>query len=127
MRFQGLRALVVDADSSNAKLLQVILRAEGADATTASSAEAALSLFASFRPRLVITELEPASIDGLELARKLRTTDASLAIVVVTSLNGPDAADRARAAGADEYVRKPIDPIEIVTTIHRVLGTGENA
>lgn len=117
MRLSGVRALVVEADSSNAKLLVVLLRTEGADARSAPSAESALPLVTSFRPQLVITEIVLPGMNGLSFARELRRNDAELCIVVVTSKNGPSADAESRAAGANAYFQKPIDTNDFVSRL----------
>lgn len=126
MPFPGLPVLVVDPDPTNAKLVVVILRAEGADARSASSAESALELVPYLEPRLVITELVLPGMDGLALARQLRATEPSIVIVVVTSLNGEESAHKAREAGADEYVQKPLDPAAFVALLDRLVTQGGN-
>jgi CheY-like chemotaxis protein len=124
MPLAGLRALIVEADPPNAKLLLVILRSEGADARTASSAELALSYVAYFRPQLVITELALPGMSGLELARELRKDDPSIRMVTVTSLNGPERASEAYAAGFELYVQKPIDPIGFAAQLDALFREG---
>jgi len=126
MSLAGIRALIVEADAANAKLLLVILRSEGADARVAASAELALSYLSYFRPQLVITELVLPGMSGVELARELREADPSIRMVTVTSLNGPERATTAQAAGFDAYVRKPIDPQAFVGLLNSLLSPGGN-
>lgn len=113
--------LVVEGDSSNAKLLVVLLRAEGADARSASSAESALSLLPYVRPRVVITEAVLPEMGGLDLARELRKLDPTMTIVIVTSRNGPEAMAAARAAGANGFFQKPIDTNEFVRQLDELM------
>ena len=89
----------------------MLLLGEGYDVRTAGDAEEALAVLATFRPRLILMDLQLPGMDGLELTRRLKADPATRDIVIVAltayAMKGDE--ERARAAGCDGYVTKPID------------------
>ncbi len=77
---------------------------------------------------LILTDIEMPEIDGLELARRVRSEPrfAQLPIIAVTSLGGEDNERRGRDAGVDDYLIK-IDREQILQTIRHRLGAGSLA
>lgn len=107
----GEPVLVVDDNSQNLKLVRVLLRTEGYDVRTAVDAEDALGELEEFTPRLILMDLQLPGMDGLELTRKLKADPArrDIAIIAVTAYAMKGDEEKARAAGCDGYVAKPID------------------
>jgi two-component system cell cycle response regulator DivK len=107
----GEPVLVVDDNSQNLKLVRVLLRTEGYDVRTAVDAEEALGELEVFTPRLILMDLQLPGMDGLELTRKLKAdpTRRDIAIIAVTAYAMKGDEEKARAAGCDGYVAKPID------------------
>jgi two-component system cell cycle response regulator DivK len=103
--------LVVDDNPANLKLLRVTLQLGGFEVRTAEDAEEALQVLASFRPRLILMDLQLPGMDGLDLTRRLKadpaTRDVIILAVTAYAMKGDD--EKARAAGCDGYVTKPID------------------
>jgi CheY-like chemotaxis protein len=107
----GLCVLVVEDDPASAKLVSILLAAEGADVHMASSAEDALERVGRFAPRLIVLDLVLPFMSGLLLAQRLKASPATrdIVIIAVTAFNGPETERLTRSAGCDAYVRKPID------------------
>jgi CheY-like chemotaxis protein len=116
--------LIVDDDPQSAKMLGVLLRIEGCDIRIARTAEEALEALHDFAAEVVLVELVLRGASGFTLVEQLRAlpAGASLTILAVTSLNGDDARQRALAAGCDDYLRKPIDALTFMETLHRILA-----
>jgi two-component system, cell cycle response regulator DivK len=108
----GESILIVDDNAQNLKLARVILATEGYDVRTAADAEEALRLLTSYAPRLILMDLQLPGMDGLELTRHLKADPArqGLVIVALTAYAMKGDEEKARAAGCDGYVTKPIDP-----------------
>jgi two-component system cell cycle response regulator DivK len=117
--------LIVDDNPTNAKLLAYVLARQGHQVATAADADQALAAIARDRPRLILMDLQLPGIDGLELTRRLKADPATAGIVVVAvtayAMTGDE--DRARAAGCDGYLPKPIDTRTLAATIAAYLGT----
>ncbi|HEY3496173.1 MAG TPA: response regulator [Polyangiaceae bacterium] len=118
--------LVVDDDEGNRKLVAIVLEAEGAEIEMAGSAEEALSVLSVFRPRVLILDLVLPFMSGLALVERLKAEPLTrdIAVIAVTSFNGPEAVRAARESGCCEYVRKPIDPLSFASVVLRHSGGG---
>jgi CheY-like chemotaxis protein len=119
--------LVVDDQPQNLKLVRVILTGEGYDVRTAVDAEDALAVLESFRPRLILMDLQLPGMDGFELARRLKADPANSDIVIIalTAYALSTDEDRAFAAGFDAYLSKPMDLAVLRRVVARHLrGTG---
>jgi CheY-like chemotaxis protein len=118
--------LVVDDNPTNAKLVAYVLARAGYRVATAADATEALAAIASARPRLILMDLQLPGIDGFELTRRLKADPATAAIVIVAvtayAMTGDE--DRARAAGCDGYLPKPIDTRTLAETVASYLGAG---
>lgn len=107
----GSRVLVVDDNLTNLKLIEYLLRSKGYDVSTALDAESALSEVCAQKPDLVLMDLQLPGMDGLELTRRLKGDPATRHIVIlaVTAYAMKGDEERARSAGCDGYIPKPID------------------
>lgn len=116
--------LIVDDNPQNLKLARVLLRSEGYRVETAVDAEEALRVLQTFAPRLVLMDLQLPGMDGLELTRRLKADPSRRHILVVAltayAMKGDE--ERARAAGCDDYVAKPIDTQGLVARVERLLS-----
>ena len=103
--------LIVDDQPANATLLSFLLKKRGYEVQVARDADEALALLAGFRPRMIMMDLQLPGMDGLTLTRQLKADPATAEIIIVAltayAMKGDE--ERARAAGCDDYVSKPID------------------
>jgi CheY-like chemotaxis protein len=103
--------LIVDDNVQNLKLASVTLAMEGYVVKTAGDAEEALKVLEIFTPRLILMDLQLPGMDGLELARLLKS-DADrryIHIVALTAYAMKGDEEKALSAGCDGYIIKPID------------------
>jgi CheY-like chemotaxis protein len=121
----GEEVLIVDDNAINLKLARVLLQSEGYLVHTATDAELALRLLVTVKPRIILMDLQLPGMDGLELTRHLKADAATSQIVIIaltaSAMKGDEA--RARAAGCDDYVAKPIDIDSLPKLIARHLGS----
>jgi diguanylate cyclase (GGDEF)-like protein len=114
--------LVVDDDPDIARFVEVNLRSAGYDVAVAADGEEALEKAQSLRPDLVLLDVMMPRIDGFEVAQRLRKTPqtANPSIIMLTAK--ALSADKVTGlqSGADDYIIKPFDPIELLA---RVKGT----
>ena len=117
----GTRLLVMlaERDPAAAELEQFFLRTEGYEVSVALASGEAEEQWLESRAQLAIVELMISGGLGTQLCQRLkqRHTGAVLAISVL------DARDEALAAGADAFLQKPFDPLELVSTVKDLLGT----
>lgn len=103
--------LIVDDNPANLELLLVILARDGYALRTATDAVEALALLESMTPGLILLDLQLPGMDGLELTRRLKSqpATATIPIVAVTAYAMKGDEEKARQAGCDAYLTKPID------------------
>lgn len=103
--------LIVDDNPINLKLTRVLLTQVGYEVKTAPDAEEAQKIIGVFKPRLILMDIQLPGIDGLELTRRLKSAPETKDILVLAltayAMKGDD--EKAKAAGCDGYITKPID------------------
>ena len=118
----GGRVLVVDDNSVNRKILARQLELVGASADVAASGAEALAMWRSGQYDLMLADLQMPDMDGFELARCLRTEEAStgrarLPILAVTASALESEEERSRAAGMDGFIIKPLGIEQLKATL----------
>lgn len=116
------RVLIVDDNAQNLKLARILLESEGYEVRTAPDAEQAAEAIAAFEPTVVLMDVQLPGMDGLELTRRLKHDPKTkhIAVVVVTAYAMKGDEEKARAAGCDGYVTKPIDADALLTLLGRL-------
>lgn len=107
--------LLVDDDPFILALLDALLGPGGHRLLPAENGEQALRLAREQHPDLILLDLHMPGMDGFEVCRQLKQDPVTAAIPVIfaTAESASDLLSRAFAAGAADYLRKPIDPIEL--------------
>ncbi len=113
------RVLLVDDDAEICAFLVTLLELEGLQTRVAHTAAAALDLLAG--SDAVLLDVAMPDVDGLEICRRMRSTGFTGPILVVSARPGPDLPDKAAAAGASGFVRKPFENAELVARIRSLL------
>jgi CheY-like chemotaxis protein len=113
-----LLVLLAERDPVAADLAQFFLRTEGYEVNMVLTAGDAEEQWLESRPQLAIVELMISGGRGAELCRRLKQHDAG-AVLAISVLQ---ARDEALAAGADAFLQKPLDPLELVSTVKDLLG-----
>lgn len=122
---EKLRLLVVDDDPHTRMLLCEALELRGADVRASASAHDAACTFATWRPRALISDIAMPVEDGYELIRRVRAAEAEgprTPAIACTGHAGPADRARARAAGFDALVAKPVDIGLLIDTIGHLTG-----
>ena len=106
-----IRVLVVDDNPTNLKLAADVLRFDGYDVATAADAADAITAIEARQPDLILMDVQMPRIDGLTLTRRLKAEAATKDIVIVALTSSAMLGDeeKARQAGCDGYITKPID------------------
>jgi DNA-binding response OmpR family regulator len=117
---------VVDDDPAIRALLGRLLTAGGCRVVDAPDGGAALACLQTTVPDLVLLDLLLPDMDGFEVARWIRAepTVARLPIIMLTGLVTATEAVQGFAAGADDYVRKPFYPPELLARVRGLLRRG---
>jgi CheY-like chemotaxis protein len=116
---RGATILVVDDSSLGRKLVTLRLEAEGFRVVAATSAEEALEYLSEMRPDLVITDVRMGELDGFGLCERIRQREELQLLPVIFLSASCSAEERARglAVGGDDFIRKPFEPVDLVTRV----------
>lgn len=110
--------LLAERDPYAAEYVEYFLRTEGYEVTVATDAEQATRLAVADPPDLAVVELMISGGVGTELCRQLKSgTDT--AVLAVSTL---DVGDEAFTAGADAFLLKPVDSLQLVSAVRDLLG-----
>jgi two-component system response regulator MprA len=114
------RVLVVEDDEEIAQVLQRSLRMEGYEVRLAFDGEAALDAASAFNPDLVILDLGLPKLDGMEVAKRLRSGD-DVPILMLTARDAIEARVEGLDSGADDYLVKPFERQELLARLRALL------
>lgn len=118
--------LVVERDPNVRELEGYFLREAGFTVEFASDGDEAVELVAAQHPDLVITEILVPRLDGLSVCRRIKDSpDMNGTRVLIFSILA--AAGRAREAGADAFLRKPLAEQSLVQTVQELLALKEGS
>ncbi|MEO8257566.1 MAG: ATPase, T2SS/T4P/T4SS family [Acidobacteriota bacterium] len=123
------RLLLVDDDAVVRRLGRMLLEKNGFNITEVADGRAALEhLVHDPEYSLMVLDLSMPDMGGLEVLRHVRETAniASLPVVILTGSDDPDSEAGVMDAGADDYIRKPIDPARFVARVKAVLRRAVN-
>jgi diguanylate cyclase (GGDEF)-like protein len=117
------RVLVVDDDADIARFIEVNLRAHGFDVHVASDGVEALGLAEQLRPDLVLVDVMMPRMDGFEVVDRLRSDPrtANVSIIMLTAKALTEDKVMGLTTGADDYIVKPFDPVELVARVKSAL------
>jgi len=123
------RILVVDDNPTNLKLISDLLECEGYEILKAFDAEEAQAIIAAGPVDLVLLDIALPGMDGLTLTRKLKASPATqgLAIIALTAFAMKGDEEKARDAGCDGYITKPINTRTLPKLIAEYLPKTEPA
>jgi CheY-like chemotaxis protein len=111
--------LVVDDNPTNLKLACYVLTCEGHAVLQAGNAAEALAVMQQSPPELILMDIQMPGMDGLSLTRMIKANPAycGICIVALTSFAMKGDEEKARAAGCDGYITKPIDTVSLPVQI----------
>ena len=117
----GVRVLVVEDDPDTLDMLKYILDNRGAEVMTAGSAQEALEALDRSKPDVLVSDVAMPDQDGFELIGRLRSRGpergGNIPAAALTAYTREEDRQRALSAGFQSYVRKPVDPEELVAVV----------
>ena len=116
--------LIADDDTVVAEIASATLISAGHACGWVTSGRQALKLLSWRRPDLLLLEQDLPDMPGSDLLRELRGSSEfyDLPVIMFTALTGKADEDQARFNGAQDYIRKPFDPEQMVATVEHLLG-----
>jgi DNA-binding NarL/FixJ family response regulator len=113
----ALEVLVVDDDPAARRLLDQVLGAAGWRVRAAPDGVQALEAIDVARPDAVLLDVRMPGLDGFETCQRLRTRDPDLPVIFMTGLGETEHVVRGFAAGANDYVTKPVSGPEVIARL----------
>jgi signal transduction histidine kinase/DNA-binding response OmpR family regulator len=121
---RGLRVLIVEDEADARALLSDVLSAHGATVDLAASASEGLDRVTAFRPDILVSDIAMPSVDGYTLLRRVRQLAPELGgrtpAVALTAHARAEDVERARIAGFQQHIAKPVDPEQLVALLGRL-------
>lgn len=114
--------LVVDDEKITGFFVRDLLRTAGHKVELAGNGEEALERLQVQRFDAIITDLVMPGIDGLALIKRVKQKNPTLPILVLSAQGGYELARKAQQAGAEEFLRKPVNPEQLNAALETVLG-----
>lgn len=103
------KILVVDDEPEVCEYLEDFLGRRGHQVSSAFNGKEALEKIKALRPHIVLLDILMPGMNGLEVLKEARTLDSRIGIIMVTAVQEETVAKEALAAGAHDYITKPID------------------
>jgi two-component system, sensor histidine kinase and response regulator len=118
-----MRILVVEDSRTQAESLRYILEKKGYTVILATNGRDALDQIGAGRPDLVLTDIMMPEMDGYELCQRIKsdTSLRSIPVIIVTQLFDPVDVVRGLESGADNFIIKPYEPLDIDSRIQNVM------
>lgn len=114
--------LIVEDEIDLAHTYARVLKQAGFDCLVAYDSGTAFSLFDSWQPALVLSDIALPTADGFEIARYVRQKSPGTPVILMTANHTPEMAENARQAGAALYLRKPFSNSELLSSITSLTG-----
>jgi len=120
--FKNYRLLVVDdSDFARAQISSLLTQLGFSVAGEASNAEEAIKQIREKKPHLVLTDIVMPNISGIELAEKINQSFPQIGVMMISSLHHEQVVLESIATGAIDFIRKPIDSIQLKEAVEKFL------
>ncbi len=116
--------LIVEDNPNNRMIMRDMMEVQGHRTLEAVDGPAGLDMAVRHRPDLILMDVQLPGMDGYEVTRRLKAQEETkgIPIIAVTSFAMKGEEDRAREAGCDAYLSKPIDIHKLVETVKKFLS-----
>lgn len=115
------KVLVVDDDPAAIRISCRALEFEGYTVQSAASGEEALQKLIFWRPHLVLLDVSMPGLNGIETLKQVRALDEYMSVIFVSGKSESEDVIRGLDGGADDYIRKPYDSLEMLARVRSQL------
>lgn len=115
------KVLLVEDDSTLSFIIQDALTREGFDVASAPDGDAGLRLFRDTAPDIVVADVMMPRMDGFEMVRLIRLIDSTVPVLFLTARTSLDDVLKGFGLGANDYLRKPFQILELLVRINALL------
>ena len=119
--------LVVEDNAHGAEMLMLLLDSEGYRVVHAGDGEEALAKAKAEKPDLITLDVRMPKMDGFEVCRRLRADPATaqIPVLMVTAMTAQGDLEQGLAAGADDFISKPVRKLELVARVRSLIRAGQ--
>ena len=117
------KILVVDDEEALRTVLSTELEGEGYQVSTAGDGEEAIKILGSQQFHLILLDIKMPNVDGFEVLKFVKQKQPSTKVIMLTGFAALKNAIESKKLGAEDFVSKPYDLVDLLTTVERVLGT----
>jgi len=119
--------LLVDDNEQNLELLLAYMDDLGCELRSARDGVEALESVAAAKPDLILLDVMMPRMSGFQVCSRLKSDPATktIPIVMVTALNEVSDVERAVESGADDFLTKPVNKLELITRVRSLLRVGQ--
>jgi PAS domain S-box-containing protein len=124
IELQSSLILIAEDNEANIMTISSYLAAKGYRIVLATNGQEAIDMAMSVKPDLILMDIQMPIMDGLESTRQIRQIPSlvNVPIIALTALAMEEDRDRCIAAGANEYLSKPVKLKQLANTIHQLLA-----
>lgn len=115
------KVLLVEDDSTLSFIVQDALTREGFDVVCAPNGESGLKMFKETNPDIIVADVMMPKMDGFEMVRIIRLTSPAVPVLFLTARTALDDVVKGFELGANDYIRKPFQILELVVRIKALL------
>jgi two-component system, sensor histidine kinase and response regulator len=115
--------LIVDDQPENFEVIEALLESMNYTLHYASSGQVAIDFLDKFDPDLILLDVMMPEIDGIEVCKQIKVNSRwqAVPIIMVTSLGSKEDLARCLSAGADDFIGKPVNGVELRARVHSML------
>jgi DNA-binding NtrC family response regulator len=117
------RILVVDDEEALRAVLSTELESEGYVVKSAGDGEEAIRILQGESFHLILLDIKMPNVDGFEVLKFVKQQSPQTKVIMLTGFADLKNAIESKKLGAEDFVSKPYDLVDLLTTVERVLGT----
>jgi DNA-binding NtrC family response regulator len=117
------RILVVDDEDALRTVLSSELEGEGYQVASASDGEEAIKILGTQSFDLILLDIKMPNVDGFEVLKFVKQNQPKTKVIMLTGFADLKNAIESKKLGAEDFVSKPYDLVDLLTTVERVLGS----
>ena len=117
------RVLIVDDEPDVLRLVALRLKKSGYEILAASDGKEGFDIISSEKPDLVLLDLRLPNMDGVDICKQVKNDEVlrHIPIILFTATSDIEVADKAKEAGANDYMVKPFEPDELLEKISGII------
>ncbi len=117
------KVLIVDDEAASLEVVEALVAAEGYQTLCAADGQTALKMVEEQRPDIVLLDIVMPQMNGLEACHRIKTNPLSYAtpVIMITALNSQEEKIKAIRAGADDFITKPFDRLQLSARLKSLL------